>query len=317
MTELKLNARPEPPNRTPGTSRRTYVTGVFAALLMVTIFLGIIGASRSKDEPALSDPPNQNPVTDSASAGPVNATPIPHPEPAAKPKKKTKRPRSSTVTYVDGRHGVSFRYPRKFTLKAGEQALAESSTSSVPTNFLEPGGVTVATVELPGTLYKGTDFVQGIFQVSVHKSLTGGQCDQFASQGSTSAGDATAADFEPAGVKLPSEDGVVMPLKASFRGVSFSELEMATDLSLTRYYHRYEGGTCYEFALGLQTKPHESVDDMPPVDDRDVFARLEKILATVKLRPLAGVSEAKAEREPAAEILTLSQSKGKDLEGQH
>lgn len=283
MTELKLNARPEPPSRTPSTNRRTYVTGVFAGLLMVTIVLGIIGASRSKDETVLADPPNQNPVIDTASVGPVNPTPTP--KPAAQPKKKAKRQRSSTVTYVDGMHGVSFRYPRKFMLKAGEQALAESSTSSVPTNFLEPGGVTVATVELPGSLYKGTDFVQGIFQVSIHKNLTGTQCEQFASQGSTSAGDVTTADFEPAGVKLPSEDGVVMPLKASFRGVDFAALEMATDLSLTRYYHRYEGNTCYEFALGLQTMPHESVDDMPPVDDRDVFARLEKILATVKFKP--------------------------------
>lgn len=284
MTELKLNARPEPPSRTPSTNRRTYVTGVFAALVMVTIFLGIIGASRSKDETVLADPPNPKPVSDNASIGPVDAMPTPHPEPSAKPKKRVKKQRSSTVTYVDGTHGVSFRYPRKFTLKAGEQALAESSTSSLPMNFLEPGGVPVATVELPGSLYKGTDFVQGIFQVSVHKNLTGSQCEQFGSQGSVSAADVTAADFEPAGVKLPSEDGVLMPLKASFRGVSFSELEIATDLSLTRYYHRYEGGTCYEFALGLETAPHESVDDMPPVDDRDVFARLEKILASVKFK---------------------------------
>lgn len=285
MTELKLNARPEPPTRTPGTSRRTYVTGVFAGLLMVTIILGIIGASRSKDEPSLSDSSNQNPLTKASSAGTANKTPDPLPvAPAVQPKKKSKRQRPSTVTYVDGTHGVSFRYPRKFTLKAGEQAVAESNTSSLPMNFLEPGGVPVASVELPGSLYKGTDFVHGIFQVSVHKNLTGTQCEQFGSQGSVSASDTTGADFEPVGVKLPSEDGVLMPLKASFRGVSFSELEMATDLSLTRYYHRYEGGSCYEFALGLQTAPHESVDDMPPVDDRDVFARLEKILATVKFK---------------------------------
>jgi hypothetical protein len=189
-------------------------------------------------------------------------------EPVAKKKPVRKRP--ATVTYVDDKYGVSFHYPRKYALKASDQTKDQTKPESsgaepLPMNFIESGGVHVVSVELPGSLYQGTDFVSGIFNVSVNKSLTSEQCGQFATS-------------------QKSENGPVSPLKVNFRGMEFSQLETTTDLTDTRYYHRFENGGCYEFALGLKTAEHESVESGVPVDDHDVFARLEKILATVHIK---------------------------------
>ena len=52
-----------------------------------------------------------------------------------------------------------------------------------------------------------------------------------------------------------------------------------------KYYHAFNNGACYEFALGIATDDDGNVEEITPVDRQAVFARLEKILATVKLQP--------------------------------
>ena len=47
-------------------------------------------------------------------------------------------------------------------------------------NFVQPGGVALAAVELPETTFANTDFSSAFFDVSVHKSLTADQCNEFA-----------------------------------------------------------------------------------------------------------------------------------------
>ena len=50
-----------------------------------------------------------------------------------------------------------------------------------------------------------------------------------------------------------------------------------------QYYHSYENGACYEYVLGLGTEGSATEDGVEHVDRDQVFARLEKILATVKI----------------------------------
>ena len=295
MTELKLNSKTETPIKGSRPDRRLLVTAVFAGLLLVALFLGINAASNFENKKQAAETLAQNKPTHDPSSETVSAASTSSPETPAKPvvKKKTKKVRPSTVTYIDGTYGVSFRYPRKFALKSGEKANVDSNGSQqIAMNFAEAGGIPVATVELPGSLYKGTDFVSGVFNVSINKSLTAEQCGQFGALRSGSEGESDSS----LATSLPQADtGEIVPLKTSIRGMDFSKLEMANELSNTRYYHRYDGGACYEFALGLQVAPHESVDDMPPVDDRDVFARLEKILASVKIKS-----------QPAPDVITAT-----------
>ncbi len=54
-----------------------------------------------------------------------------------------------------------------------------------------------------------------------------------------------------------------------------------------KYYHAFSNGACYEFALGIGTEGDGNVEGITTVDRQAVFAKLEKILATVKLQPAA------------------------------
>ena len=222
MTELKLNSKTEIAKDASKPDRRIWITAVFAGLLMVTVLLGL-GSSKKTNKPVTFDPPNQNsstqaPATASSAPSTTSGPGMPA-EPVAKKKPVRKRP--ATVTYVDDKYGVSFHYPRKYALKASDQTKDQTKPESsgaepLPMNFIESGGVHVVSVELPGSLYQGTDFVSGIFNVSVNKSLTSEQCGQFATS-------------------QKSENGPVSPLKVNFRGVEFSQLETTTDLTDTRY----------------------------------------------------------------------------------
>ena len=52
-----------------------------------------------------------------------------------------------------------------------------------------------------------------------------------------------------------------------------------------KFYHAFNSGACYEFALGIGTDSDVNVEEITPVDREQVFGKLEKILATVKLQP--------------------------------
>jgi len=43
---------------------------------------------------------------------------------------------------------------------------------------------------------------------------------------------------------------------------------------------------CYEFTMGVGTSRDGAEDSMPQVDRTDVFRKLEKVLATVQIKPL-------------------------------
>ena len=58
-----------------------------------------------------------------------------------------------------------------------------------------------------------------------------------------------------------------------------------TRQSDAKYFHVYQNGACYEFALNVTTVA--SQDGLIKHVDRDkVFSRLEKILDTVKINPV-------------------------------
>ncbi len=58
-----------------------------------------------------------------------------------------------------------------------------------------------------------------------------------------------------------------------------------TRQSDSKYFHVFQNGTCYEFALNVTTVASE--DGLTKHVDRDkVFNRLEQILATVKINPV-------------------------------
>jgi hypothetical protein len=195
---------------------------------------------------------------------------------------------------------------------------------------VQPGGIALAAVELPETSYTNTDFSSAFFNVSVHKALTAEQCGEFSvpapkpeskPEPQTDTKPETKADAKPspandatspsapvstASVSTTSEQPASVPAASSAPEPQGSKL-MLGDMELrgteavsgegtrqsdAKYFHVFQNGACYEFALNVTTMSREEAG-MKHVDRDKVFARLEQILSTVKINPVA------AEPKPA------------------
>ena len=111
----------------------------------------------------------------------------------------------------------------------------------LPMNFVQPGGVAVATVALPDGSYPGTDFASAFFNVNVNRNLSEQECAHFAFV------DTRNADGEPVDaekVKIGSTD---MEMTSNFSASAMTQAE-------TQYYHSYDNGACYEYVLAWALK---------------------------------------------------------------
>jgi hypothetical protein len=300
MTTTWKSGGKKPSNHAPNTTisgtmlsswSRQQKLAMIAGFAILGLLLVVSACSKQGPKPALvgvSSPA-------SSSATPTATAPANTPTAAASPApiKKTPRKRPANVTYSDANSGVSFLYPRKFVLASGDKAqpqLAAVSMNDVPMNFVQPGGVAVATVALPGSSYPGTDFTSAFFNVNVNRSLSEQECTHFAFVDSRNA-DGEPVDAEK--VKIGSTD---MEMTSDFSASAIKQAE-------TQYYHSYENGACYEYVLGLGTAGYGAKDGVEPVNRDEVFAKLEKILATVKINPV----ETEHGAEPA--IATIAAGK--------
>jgi len=244
---------------------------MIAGFAILGILLGLSACSKQATKPALAgvSGPAQ---TAAAPAATTMITATASTTPAAPRNVHKKRP--TTVTYRDANSGVSFVYPRKYELATGDKAQPKfANMGAAPMNFVQPGGVTIATVVLPAASYPGTDFTAAFFNVNVNRSLSEQECSHFAFV------DTRNADGEPVDaekVKIGSKD---MEMTSDFSANAVKQAE-------AQYYHSYENGACYEFVLGLGTAGYGTADGVEPVDRTEVFKKLEKILASVKIQPL-------------------------------
>jgi hypothetical protein len=262
-----------------------------AAFAMLGLLLAASACSKQSAKPALvgvSSPAPAVALPQAAPApSPVGAAALP-----ASPKKKTVKTRPANVTYSDAGSGISFLYPRKFALATGDKAQPRlSAMGDVPMNFVQPGGLAVATVIVPNSLYPKTDFESAFFHVNVNRSVSQQECEHFAFV-DTRNGDGEPVDAEK--VKVGSTE---MEMTSDFTANTMKQAE-------TQYYHDYENGACYEYVLGLGTEGFATHGGIEHVDRDEVFARLEKILATVKVKPV--------EPDHAAEQTATSGSSGKE-----
>jgi hypothetical protein len=236
------------------------VIGLFIASLLTGCSQKQSKSAGSETQTSTNQMTLNQPVVPSAPAPASPATMTPEP-------KKVVKKRPSTVTYSDQTYGVSFRYPRKYTLKTGDQI----DSASVPMDFVQPGGVTAVSVELPKGLYPDTDLTSAFFRLNVNKSLTENECGQFVSPQS-----------------LGSDKDPVQPSSVGLGALEMREVENisgeATKRADTKYYHLFQNGACYEFALGLSMESDAKDEASSTVDQDKVFRRLETILATVKIK---------------------------------
>lgn len=244
---------------------------MIAGFVILGILIALSACSKQAPKPALVGISSPDTQTSTASAAPApTATPAPT-TPTAKKKTHKKRP-AAIVTYSDPKTGVSFRYPRKYELASGDKIQpAIEGIGPVPMNFVQPGGASVAMVAVPPTTYLGTDFTTAFFHVNVNRSLSEKECSEFAFV------DASNADGEPVDAEKQRVGSAYMEKTSNFAGDAMKQGE-------TQYYHRYENGACYEFVLGLGTAGYGTEEGVEAVNHDEVFGKLEKILASVKIQ---------------------------------
>ncbi len=239
---------------------------MIAGFGILGLFLGISACSKQSTKPAPVSV--STPATTTAPA--VTTTAVAQPAPIAP--KKVHRKRAANVTYRDAGSGLSFVYPRQFKVTTGEAAEPQfGEMGKAPMNFVQPGGITVATVTVPSSSYPGTDFTTAFFNVNLHRNLTEAQCSQFAFVDKRDSDGETVA---PEKVTIGAKN---MNVTDDF---SANALEQAE----AKYFHSYENGDCYEYVLGLGTAGF-GTGTVDAVDRDRVFKKLEKIMATVKVSP--------------------------------
>jgi hypothetical protein len=242
-----------------------YPPVICAGIVMAVALVVAIACSKQSNKPVakISAPSSSMPAatnsTPSTSAAPVVA------------KKLVKKQRPANATYVNATYGVSFSYPRKYSLEAG----SKKSSLPVPASFLKPGAIEVASVDMPDDLYPDTDFSSALLNVSINPGLTADECAQFV----PNANDADAA--KPASAKLGANE---------FAEVEQMKGEQTTEAtnrqSDLKYFHLFKNGACYEFALDVETSRKSDVD-LAQADHGKIFQQLEKILASARIKDVA------------------------------
>jgi hypothetical protein len=286
-------------------------TLIFAALLIVCSVAG--GCSSDKPKPLSSAPqgsivqPTQ-PIATSSTPAPLPAV---QPASARALRKKVVHKAPPVLTYADKTSGVSFEYPRKYALKTGDAAAELVSSGPIPMDFVEPGGVALAAVSLPDATYPNSDLVSAFFDLSVNKTLTADQCGEFSVPQPN-----PAAPSDPT-VQATAQLATSPISKLAIGKLMIGDMELQSSETISggqttngprqeasKYYHVFQNGTCFEFALRVATNQTDSSrtteSTFKPVKRDEVFERLEKILATVKISPVSA-GEVKAEVKTSAQ----------------
>jgi hypothetical protein len=248
-----------------------YLPAICAGVVMTIVLFLAVSCSKQSDKAVEKISAPAAPVVTNSSPSAVAAVTPEAP-------KKVKKHRPANATYVNGTYGVSFSYPRKYSLQSGDK----SSSAPVQANFVKPGAVQIASVDMPDSSYPDTDFSSALLNVSVNQGVTMEECAQFV-PGSK---DSEAA--KPTTVKLGMNEFTELE-RMNGEGNSQSDL---------KYFHLFKNGACYEFALQVATsrKPDE---ELAQVDRGKIFRQLEKILTTARIKDVAPPAEENAQKTTA------------------
>jgi len=263
-----------------------YLPVICAGIVMAVVLLVAIACSRKSDKPVAKISAPSMPATNTT--GPTVSSPNP-----AVVKKTVKKARPANATYVNATYGVSFSYPRKYSLQAGNK----KSSMPVRASFLKPGAIQVATVDMPDDQYPDTDFSSALLNVSVNPSLTADECGQF--------------------VPNSKDAEAVKPASAKLGANEFAEVEQmngeSNSQSDLKYFHLFKNNSCYEFALDVETSRKPDVD-LAQADRGKIFQQLEKILATARIKEvkLPGVEKAQSADNTAIAVTPTSSAPAAD-----
>jgi hypothetical protein len=220
--------------------------------ISLLLILSVMWLSGCRTSLAQSSPPHPSPARAPAPATPVGKHP----------------PRDSAFSvYNNPTYGVSFRYPRNYSLD--EKLDSEDPSireAQQPLVAQQPGSILVAAVTIPADAYPNTTFRSGTLQFVVNSAVTPETCQSFAApldeaytSGSTSA------------------QGIILNWRQ--RGSA----AMGTGY-LNRDYAGFSNGACYEFFLEIITGSNPDAD--PRIKDADevkIMRQPGKIVSSLQI----------------------------------
>jgi hypothetical protein len=170
-------------------------------------------------------------------------------------------------TYHNPEAGISFRYPRNYSLKEGD--VEEHSfflKRQEDLDVEQPGATLLATILVPEDGFPNTTFEHGSVQLIVNETGSEKACREatWAAHAGTDTGNTTVQGI-PFGWKE-------------------EQSEMAGTKVLERTYAGYSTGTCYEFVLTVAeddtADPHGA---QRPADIGKIMKHLEKIVGSTQI----------------------------------
>jgi hypothetical protein len=167
----------------------------------------------------------------------------------------------TTPTYQNANYGISFDYPNNWTVKSGNAAEGDYG---LYTQY-DPNAVSLITVEIPSSLYPGTNLEGAYFNLSVDKQLSQSQC--------------SALNSQPGPNNIPG--GTITIGGVTFNWYAAGGVAAGTD-EFTENYSGYTNGICYEFNLGDTTGNDVSATGMKMLGSANDISALEGVFSSVK-----------------------------------
>jgi hypothetical protein len=207
--------------------------------------------------------------TTRASSAPTRSSVVKAQTPPPSPSKHTPRDSAFSV-YNNPAYGVSFRYPRTYSLAEEDLADGSSLKTQQQLQSEQPGAHVIATVEIPSDAYPNTTFSEGHLQFAVNPRATAESCRSFVAPPDSDWSGAT-------------DQTVVqgIPFYWRDRGLITSE-----SITFSRDYAGYSNGTCYEFYLQVVSTPASS--SAVPINQADlgkILRPFEKSISSLQLHP--------------------------------
>src|SRR5713226_2075802 len=258
--------------------------------LFIVLMVGSIGLTGCGGEAARSTQTQ----TSSAGAGPnKNISQASLATRPARPSRKEFAREASLSTYHNPDEGISFRYPRNYSLEEGD--VRESSFFLKRQEDLDseqPGATLVATVLIPEDGYPNTTFEHGSLQLVANGAGTEKDCRE-----------STLVGAYGNNSRTMTIQGIV------FRW-SGQESETAGTKILERAYAGYSQGTCYEFLLTVAAEEAPDPDGFKkPAEIIKIMKHLEKIVASAQFFTKSTTPPTESNKE-ATDSLVITTSGG-------
>jgi hypothetical protein len=209
----------------------------------------------------------QTPRAQSSSAGARRSKNAALASKAARPIHQEATHEGFLSTYHNPEEGVSFRYPRNYSLEEGDvQEHSFFLKRQEDLDSEQPGATLLATVLIPEDGYPNTTFEHGSLQLVIDETGSERSCRQ---AGVTAFSGSVAR--------------TVTVREIPFRW-SEQESETAGTRMLERVYAGYAQGTCYEFLLTVAVEAAPDPDGFKrPADTGKILKQLEKIVSSAQV----------------------------------